>query len=120
MDNILALVRRKFNNLHLCYQLFIVLFLLNIIDYITTVIMIHNHGFDVEQNPILLYLLYETNTPHIIIIFKLFVLSFVLMLLNVFDDHDNFRKNITIAPLSILTLIYFLVCVGNFTTIILT
>ena len=52
-------------------KLVIVLFLLNMADFITTKHMVNQYGFDIESNPILLCLMYQSGTVYAILYLKL-------------------------------------------------
>lgn len=73
----LRATRKQFNRWELTTQLFVVLCLLNVVDFQTTATLVNIGGFDVEANPAMRQLMYATGTVWAILIIKAAVLTFL-------------------------------------------
>lgn len=76
----LQTTREQFNSWELTTQLFVLLCLLNVIDFQTTATLVNVGGFDVEANPVMRGLLYATGTIWAVLIVKALVLTFIGLL----------------------------------------
>ena len=68
--------RKRFNSLHINFQLMILLSLLNLQDFVTTKVLIEG-GFAREVNPWLNYLIEKTGTVDVILLTKVLALGFM-------------------------------------------
>ena len=74
-------------------SLFILFLLLNILDFITTKIILDEVGFIGELNPILYNLLILTNTSYSILIWKLTIIGIILYcFINLTDNNTYINK----------------------------
>lgn len=88
----IKILRRKLYDTHITVQLFFLLILLNYLDFHTTKLLVDIHGFEVEANPILRYIMDITGSVYSILLVKTIAIAFLGFWFN--KEETQFKNKI--------------------------
>lgn len=111
-------IRSRFNAMTLNYQLMVLLIGLNIVDFMTTKILVDRLGFLAEANTLLLWAMIAMGSVYAILGIKVITLSFLWWIVGQIQDH---HKRITPERLTrilqVIVVAFFALITYNFTRV---
>lgn len=113
----ISIVRKKFNSWCINSQLFVLLCLLNFLDFYSTKLLIDHDGYDAEGNPFLRWMVYQLDTAYAILYIKIFFLCLFGYFYYTYITLNKHRQTFLLkAMTSISWLLVFalsLICINN-------
>lgn len=98
-------------------QLFLLLSLLNFLDYWSTNLIITKYGYDMEANPVMRWLMYYADTPLALLFAKIVVISAVWYWVDTkLRATSQKGQRRIVAMLFAMNALFFVVVVANFIT----
>lgn len=85
----IAAARTWFNNLHINTQLMVVITLLNIIDFLTTKILVDWYGFEAEANPVMYHAMVMMGSVWGLAVVKIITLAFMWTIYDAVEHHHR-------------------------------
>ncbi len=80
-----------FHNLAWQYKMLLLILLWNIVDFLTTKIMVDKLGYEVEYNPMLYFAMVFFNSVWVILIVKIIIIGMAWGLVYKFYEHEKHR-----------------------------
>ena len=106
-------IRRWLNNLSAQYQMLIAIALFNMIDFLTTKVLIERHGrLDVESNPVLYYPMVFFDSVWVIFVAKIMLIASAWLIM--VRHYDPSKHRVATLSLWAVLLIGILVSIFNF------
>ena len=104
--------RQRLNSWDMAFQLLLVVTLFNVVDFLTTWIIIAEQGVLAEFNLMVRFFIVELDTVWGILLFKLIMIGIALTLMYFFYKPEEHKK--VIPALKIVLVPYVLVCLWNY------
>ncbi len=108
----IAKARSHFNTWDPAFQLLLVVTLFNIVDFLTTSIIIAEQGIDAELNKMVSFFIVELDTVWGILLFKFTMIGIALTLMYYFYKPEEHKK--VIPALKFVLVPYVAVCLWNY------
>lgn len=111
--------REEFNDWHYSTQLFLIFVLVNVLDFQTTGILVHLHGYGVEVNPIPRFFMTHFDSILGLLALKTVFLGSLYAAVCYAIRREWYSQDRLVLPLQILTGVFSLVVISNLINIFL-